>query len=338
MQKKNLTFLTLASLGIALSTAYAFELISPERKWFQGIGGGPSDLPVQFLINQDGEDSVADGDNGVTACIEATQWWEDELENNINLHSVGTTSLNTVGNDGVNVTSFNDPAKIVRNALAVSVIGFYDSGQSETVNGISFGRFIDSDVSFSKRQDFTTSAIGNCSNSFDIQAIQAQEIGHSLGLAHSATGSAIMFGNIGTCVFKTMQPDDHDGINTMYNPGFGGGGGSCTPAESRLTGHSCSSPSRGRNCLVVDVAVTDDCGNPVGGAAVTVQLSGQEAGDILSGTADTNGSGQVSFALRCRDAASTTYISTILSIGSSLPWDANDPASAPNPITCVITR
>jgi hypothetical protein len=325
-------------LGAVFSSAYAFDLLDPPRKWFQGVGGGPDDLPVTFLINENGEESVADGDNGVTACIEATQWWEDELENGLNLLTLGTTPVNAVGRDGLNVVSFNDPARIVRRALAVSVVGWYDAGQTETVNGIEFGRYQESDVSFSKRYDYTTSAIGNCDGQFDIQAIQAQEIGHSLGLGHSNVSAAVMFGSIGSCVFKTIQPDDHDAINTVYNPGFGGIT-PCTPTEALLTEHSYSSPRRGRNCLVITVGVSNDCDNAVSGASVTVRLVGAEAGDTLSGTANTNGSGTVSFGLRCRDAASTTYVSTVMGIGGALSWNPGDPGNtADNPITCVITR
>lgn len=332
------TLMAFTVLGAVFSSAYAFDLLDPPRKWFQGVGGGPNDLPVTFLINENGEESVADGDNGVTACIEATQWWEDELENTLDLLTLGTTSVNAVGRDGLNVVSFNDPARIVRNALAVSVVGWYDAGQTETVNGIEFGRFEESDVSFSKKYDFTTSAIGNCNKQFDIQAIQAQEIGHSLGLGHSAVSAAVMFGSIGSCVFKTIQPDDHDAINTVYNPDFGGAA-PCTPTKALLTEHSCSSPRRGRNCLVITAGVSNDCGNAVSGTSVTVQLVGQEAGDILSGTANTNGSGTVSFGLRCRDAASTTYVSTVMPINGSLPWDPSDPLNTANlTITCEITR
>ena len=316
--------LLVAAITITFTSAYAFELLNPPRKWFQGVSDGPNDLPVEFLVNEDGEESVADGDNGVTAVLEAIQRWEDEMENSLDLLFTGTTSLNVVARDGMNITSFNDPARIVRGALAISIVGWYDSGQSETVNGISFGRYLESDVSFSKRKKFTTSAIGSCSGSYDIQAIQAQEIGHSLGLGHSANGAAIMFGSIGKCVFKTMHSDDHNGINTIYNPGFSGGGG-CTAIEALLVGHSCAAPRRGRNCLTITIDVNDDCGNAVAGASVTVQLVGVEVEQVLTGTANTDSSGSITFALRCKDAKSTNYISTVLSINGNLPWDPNDP-------------
>jgi hypothetical protein len=83
----------------------------------------------------------------------------------------------------------------------------------------------------------------------------------------------------------------------------------------------------------VAVSVVDDCGDGVANAAVTVQLRGN-TGDVLTGTASTDGSGAVSFALRCRDAASTNYVTTVTAISASPAWDSGDPANATNPISC----
>jgi len=325
-------FILLGALGIAglASTVFAFELISPGRKWFQGIGGGPDDLPVLFSVNSGGESSVSGAEgNSVTAVRSALQAWNAEIPG---LVTTGTTSSNAVGNDGQNVVSFEDPAKIVRNAIAVTLVGFYDSGQTETVNGIQFGRYVDTDISFSKRLEFTTITDDNCSGEYDIQAVATHEGGHALGLAHSAVGSALMAPSVAACTFKRITQDDANGIHTIYDPGFGGGNG-CQPSETRLASLTCSTPSRGRNCLVIDVGVVNDCDEGVSGADVTVQLTG-DTGDVLTGTASTNGSGTVSFGLRCRDAASTSYTAEVISITSGLPWDANDPSGASTTTSC----
>lgn len=331
MKKQALVLGLLGLAGLLSTSAFGFELLNPARKWFQGINGGPNDLPVQILVNNGGEESVNDGDHGVTACRNAIAAWNAEVQGN--LVGTGTTSSNAVGNDGVNVVSFNDPAKIVRNAIAVTLVGYYDSGQSETVNGIDFGRYLDSDTSFSKRLTFTTQAIGSCSDSYDIQATQTHETGHALGLGHSSVTSALMYPSVSSCTFKRIAADDHDGINTIYTPGFGGGTG-CTPSESRLGSLSCSAPSSGPNCMVVAASVVDDCGNGVSGASVTIQLSGNN-GDVLTGTASTNGSGAVSFGLRCRDAQSTNYLVQVTAISASPAWDSSDQANATNPISCM---
>jgi hypothetical protein len=141
-----------------------------------------------------------------------------------------------------------------------------------------------------------------------------------------------MYPSVAACTFKRIATDDHNGINTIYTPGFGGGGG-CTPSESRLGSLSCSAPSSGPNCMVVSASVVNNCGDGVSGASVTVRLSGN-TGDVLTGTASTNSSGSVSFGLRCRDAQSTSYTVEVMAINASPAWDSNDAANAPNPISC----
>ena len=89
-----------AILALALTSATAFQLISPPRKWFQGVGGGATDLPVTLLIFQGGEESVADGDNGVSAVIEATHWWQPTVQSGVNLINTGLTSQNNIGRNG----------------------------------------------------------------------------------------------------------------------------------------------------------------------------------------------------------------------------------------------
>ena len=53
--------LLVAAITITFTSAYAFELLNPPRKWFQGVGN-LHDRPVLFLVNEYGEESVADGD------------------------------------------------------------------------------------------------------------------------------------------------------------------------------------------------------------------------------------------------------------------------------------
>jgi hypothetical protein len=327
-------------LAIGFTSATAFELINPPRKWFQGQGGAADDLPVSLLVYAGGESSVADADNGVTAVQDAAEAWEPEVQSNVNLLSMGTTGANTIGRDGANTVSFEDPGRIVRNALAVTLVGWVDDSQTETINDINFIRYDESDISFSKRTDFTTAAIGNCNDEWDIQAVMTHEVGHFLGLAHSASGAALMAPSIGACSFKPLNSDDIDGINTIYTPGYGGGTDpGCTPTESRLAVHSCSSPSRGPNCLEITVGFVDDCGDPVAGATVTVQLEGLEAGDVLTGSAATGADGSVTFGLRCRDASSTTYVSTVIALDGGPAWSSGDPDNtADASINCVITR
>ena len=115
--------IALGILSLAASSTFGFVLLNPARKWFS------SDLPVTFRVNANGEESVNNADHGVQAVRNAIAEWNDEVTSNI--VTTTTTSSQAVGNDGQNVISFNDPAKIVRNAIAVTLVGFYNSGQTD---------------------------------------------------------------------------------------------------------------------------------------------------------------------------------------------------------------
>ncbi|MFT5423695.1 MAG: hypothetical protein ACI89L_001483 [Phycisphaerales bacterium] len=306
--------------GTILTSTVAFELLSPPRKWFTGAGG---DTPVSLLVYTGGESSVGDADNGVQAVKDASEEWENHVS--VNLLAMGNTSQNTIGQDGQNTVSFEDPGKIVRRAIAVTITGWYDGGQTESTNGIDFVRIDESDISFSKQLDFTTQAVGNCSGEYDIKAVMTHEVGHFLGLGHSGDAGALMAPSISSCSFKPLNNDDIDGINTIYTDGYSGGpGNGCTATELRLTTHTASAPNKGKNCLEITIGAVDDCGNAAAGASITVQLAGN-TGDVLTGTAAAGADGSVTFALACKDAASSSYTSTVLSINGSAPWSSSDP-------------
>ncbi|KAF5195574.1 Metalloendoproteinase 5-mmp [Thalictrum thalictroides] len=53
---------------------------------------------------------------------------------------------------------------------------------------------------------------------FDLESVVLHEIGHALGLQHTAVPGAVMVSTIGPGVIKRdLQPDDIEGIRTLYN-------------------------------------------------------------------------------------------------------------------------
>ncbi|MCH7572035.1 MAG: hypothetical protein IH891_03885 [Planctomycetes bacterium] len=84
--------------------------------------------------------------------------------------------------------------------------------------------------------------------------------------------------------------------------------------------HACGPSPKRNDCLIITIKITcDDGGLPLEGATVVVRLDGEDedgisTGDVLTGSATTNSNGEVSFKLRCRQAASPTYTSTVTSI------------------------
>ena len=92
--------------------------------------------------------------------------------------------------------------------------------------------------------------------------------------------------------------------------------------------HACGPSPKRNECLIITIKITcDNGGPPLEGATVTVRLDGLEEGDVLTGTATTNSNGEVSFKLRCRQAASSTYTSTVTSINGVTTNDQAGPCS-----------
>lgn len=124
----------------------------------------------------------------------------------------------------------------------VSVVGFVHEPDMERVLGATgyvidafTGEIIESDIFFNSVFAWSVSAAGE-SNAYDLQSVATHEIGHLLGLAHSALGEtelrpggrrvlasgAVMFpisfgrGNIAD---RILQPDDVAGVSDLYPDG-----------------------------------------------------------------------------------------------------------------------
>lgn len=52
---------------------------------------------------------------------------------------------------------------------------------------------------------------------YHLYAVALQELGHSLGLEHSANPSAVMYGTLNACTDKFLNQDDIDGIRDIYD-------------------------------------------------------------------------------------------------------------------------
>jgi len=125
----------------------------------------------------------------------------------------------------------------------ISVLGFQSAPEMDRVLGattfvadIVTGEIIESDIFFNTFFTWSTAATGDPA-SFDLQAVATHEIGHFIGLGHSALGEtevrptggrrviasgAVMFpisfgrGNIAD---RTLQPDDIAGVSDLYPDG-----------------------------------------------------------------------------------------------------------------------
>jgi Matrixin len=121
-----------------------------------------------------------------------------------------------------------------------SVLGFQDRPELERVLGatgfvvdVLTGEIVESDIFFNTTFDWSTAAAG-VPGSFDLESTAVHEIGHLLGLGHSALGeteviptggrrvlasSAVMFPislGRGNTADRELQPDDIAGVSDLY--------------------------------------------------------------------------------------------------------------------------
>ena len=151
--------------------------------------------------------------------------WSTAAGAGIRLNYAGETSgYGVMVTDGRNTISFNNadgyfkPSSGCDGLLAVSGIIRYTTSQMKTINGRTFAKGVEANVSFNPYLFcwFT--------NRCQIQEVATHELGHAIGLGHSGTSSAVMAPNAhfdNRCA--SLTDDDRAGVASIY-PGNTGGG------------------------------------------------------------------------------------------------------------------
>jgi hypothetical protein len=171
------------------------------------------------------------GVNGVTATQFQTEvasafaTWEAVPTASIAFQFVGFTSASPAPDDGISVLGFEPEPDLDRVLGATSFV-------VDTLTGA----IVESDVFFNSIFPWSTAAAGEAGR-FDLQSVATHEIGHLVGLGHSALGEteirpeggrrvfatgAVMFPiSLGRGVTKDrqLQPDDIAGISDLYPDG-----------------------------------------------------------------------------------------------------------------------
>src|SRR5207249_8148431 len=143
------------------------------------------------------------------ASVQASfQTWENIQGANIKFAFKGTTPAETVAHDGLNIVTFTDTSAPLGSSTIAATFSYFRTENGQTV-------FDESDIAFNPAIEFSTSGE---SNKFDIQSVLTHEIGHFLGLDHSALVSSVMvpFGVPSQLDQRTLAYDDIAGVMEMY--------------------------------------------------------------------------------------------------------------------------
>ena len=160
-----------------------------------------------------------------TAVAAGFATWEAVPTASIAFQFVGFTSAAPFDDDGISTFGFDAQPDLDRVLGATSFV-------VDTLTG----QIVESDVFFNSIFTWSTAAAGDASR-FDLQSVATHEIGHFVGLGHSAIGEteirpdggrrvlasgAVMFPislGRGITADRTLQPDDIAGVSDLYPDG-----------------------------------------------------------------------------------------------------------------------
>jgi hypothetical protein len=152
----------------------------------------------------------------------AFQTWQDVPTAGIEFSFAGLTSVDPFEDDDLSVIGFQHHPEMERVLGATSFV--YDD---------TTGVLVEADIFFNSAFDWST-ATGGEATRFDLESVAVHEIGHFLGLGHSAIGEtemlpdggrrvlgsgAVMFPialGRGSIADRTLQPDDVAGVSDLY--------------------------------------------------------------------------------------------------------------------------
>jgi len=284
-----------------------FHLWNPPLRWFQADSG----QSVVFKTNPDG----APNPQAVADAAAAMNAWSTVPGCSLRVDDGGATQgCGLFALDGENTISFNNcdgyfsgSGSCSSGILAVASIANYDRFQTRVVNGVTFSKALESNISFNP---FSAC---NFSNHCNVQEITTHEMGHALGLHHSWDptfgGSPSASDQIATMYWiahfdgrcASLKTDDVNGITFIY-PSSGGGPGPLTIVTSSLAGGTVGTPySQSVSASGGTLPYTWSLVQGQGTLPPGLSLS---AGGVITGTPTTAGTNN--FTVRVTDNAAAT--------------------------------
>ena len=204
-----------------------FVLLGGGVRWPQADTG----VPINYYVNPNQSPVAGGGTAEITRAMDA---WPNQSGSSIRLQLAGQTGACGFAMDGVNTISFGDCQNVLDPPMGCSGILAQTSviwtNETSVVNGQSFHRVIEADVVFN---DGMNCFLGNPTN---LAETACHELGHSIGLAHSADPSAIMWATMrGGGRGATLGSDDRQGVLSIYPASSVGGGGGGVPISITTT-------------------------------------------------------------------------------------------------------
>lgn len=212
--KRLLLFLLVVALAAPL-LGYLPEFTTGTNMDHWNLGA----FAVQWSINPNTSGSKISGGTSVTTVIaNSFATWNNAPNSAIHVSQGTNSAKGCNADDGVNLISFTcSSADFSKDSstLAVTFTTTSDAaGQSDNHGGKTAfaGQIIDADILFNPAVKFSTDSSGTGQ---DLQTVATHEIGHFLGLDHSAVVRAVMFPFAGPSV-RTLGSDDVAGLSLLY--------------------------------------------------------------------------------------------------------------------------
>ncbi len=215
----------LGSAHPAYSFLPGFASIGKPTRWSMTA------FPVQYNINISTGSNIS-GSNPAPAVIQAAfATWMLAPNTSLTVSRGNDSTLTSVppSPSPINLicfvctdSSFSDPK-----TLAVTIFTFATStGQSDGRGGTSqfVGQMLNASTLFNPNASFTTNPSAASNTVTDLQTVATHELGHFLGIDHSAVINSIMF-PFSPNVRESLAYDDVAGISSLYPGNFSVGTG-----------------------------------------------------------------------------------------------------------------